>query len=117
MHKIKIKRIYDAPSTDDGYRILVDRLWPRGIKKDAVLLNEWNKMVAPSTKLRKWFAHKPERFQEFTKGYRIELSGKPKELKRILTIAQTQNVTLLYAAKDTKINHAVILFEYLKNKE
>lgn len=109
MKKIELKRIYEMASDDDGYRILVDRLWPRGVKKEDARLNEWNKEIAPSSELRKWFGHKPERYESFAENYRMELSHKTEELKKILGIARTQNIKLLYAAKDPTINHATIL--------
>ena len=113
MYAIKIKRIYDTPSGDDGYRMLIDRLWPRGMKKEDALLDEWNKAISPSPELRKWFAHKPERFNEFAKKYRAELMANEDEVKRIKDIAEKRNVTLLYAAKDPLINHAVVLLKFL----
>ncbi len=117
MKTIVIKRIYEDASDEDGYRILVDRLWPRGITKLRAKLDEWSKEVAPSTELRKWFGHKPERFEEFSKLYKDELKNKTEELNRIRTIAETQNLTLLYAAKDLKINHAVVLQEVLNDNK
>jgi uncharacterized protein YeaO (DUF488 family) len=109
MKTVAIKRIYDEPSDNDGYRILVDRLWPRGISIITAYLDEWNKEVAPSTELRKWFDHKPEHFDEFAKLYREELMTKKKELNKLRAIARTESVTLLYGAKDTQINHATVL--------
>ncbi|MCC7050936.1 MAG: DUF488 domain-containing protein [Bacteroidia bacterium] len=109
MHNIKIKRIYDNPEVDDGYRILVDRLWPRGVTKERAHINEWNKEVAPSNDLRKWFAHKPENFIAFSSLYKRELQSKKEILKQINAIKKEQNITLLYAAKDPKINHAIVL--------
>ncbi len=109
MNKIEIKRIYEDASPDDGYRILVDRLWPRGISKIRAKLDEWDKNVAPSTELRKWFDHKPERFDEFSELYKDELKEKTEELNRIRTIAQKQKITLLYGARDPKVNHAIVL--------
>ena len=114
MKNIQIKRIYEDASPDDGYRILVDRLWPRGISKVRAKLDEWNKEIAPSTEIRKWFEHKTERFQEFSDLYKEELSDKKDELNRIKTIAEKQKITLLYAARDPKINQAIILLEVLK---
>ena len=113
MEKIKIKRIYDEPKDSDGYRVLVDRLWPRGISKKDAKLDEWNKEITPSPELRKWFDHKAERFQEFRQLYREELMTKPKELNRLKSLAKRESVTLLYGAKDPEINHAVILKELL----
>lgn len=113
MGKIKIKRIYDEPADGDGYRVLVDRLWPRGVSKIEARLDEWNKEIAPSPELRKWFDHKEERFQEFRRLYREELTANPKELNRLKTLAKRDVVTLLYGAKDPAINHAVVLKELL----
>ncbi|MBS1488255.1 MAG: DUF488 domain-containing protein [Bacteroidetes bacterium] len=111
---MKIKRIYDQPETEDGYRVLIDRLWPRGISKEKATIDEWNKEVTPSTELRKWFGHKPELFEKFKGLYKEELKTKKDELKRLKAIANKQNLTLLYGAKDPHINHAVILLEVLK---
>jgi uncharacterized protein YeaO (DUF488 family) len=115
MYPIKIKRIYEAPEPEDGYRMLVDRLWPRGLKKEVAALDEWNKDIVPSTELRKWFSHKPENFERFSELYKIELAAKGDELKRVLALAETQNLTLLYAAKSTTINHARVLLEVLQS--
>lgn len=108
---VKIKRIYEPYSQDDGYRILTDRLWPRGIKKEAI--DKWMKDVAPSTELRKWFNHEPEKWQQFLTRYREEIDGSPalKELKD--AIHQHKNVTLLYSAKDEEQNQAVALMKIL----
>ncbi|HMR57215.1 MAG TPA: DUF488 family protein [Cyclobacteriaceae bacterium] len=114
MFAIKIKRIYDEPSKEDGYRMLVDRLWPRGVKKEGAHLDEWNKQIAPSPELRKWFAHKAEHFKIFSERYRDELKEKREELYRIKNIAVSKPLTLLYAAKDQKINHALILLSVLQ---
>ena len=114
MKPIETKRIYDAAAPEDGYRILVDRLWPRGVSKIRAKLDEWNKTVAPSSELRKWFGHKPERFDEFSDLYKEELKKKNEELERIKTIASKQNITLLYGARDPKTNHAVVLQKILK---
>lgn len=109
MNSINIKRIYDAASDDDGYRILVDRLWPRGISKDRAKLDEWDKNIAPSAELRKWFDHQEERFVEFSKRYIEELHLQIEELHRLKEIAKKKNVTLLYGAKDTHLNQAIVL--------
>ncbi len=111
---MKIKRIYENPEKTDGYRVLVDRLWPRGISKEDAAIKEWNKAVAPSTELRKWFAHEPARFTEFKKLYRQELKNQTGELKRLKAIADQQNLTLLYSAKDPLCNQAVVLLDILK---
>ena len=110
---IQIKRIYEKPEAADGYRMLVDRLWPRGIKKEAALLDEWNKDIAPSAELRKWFDHKENRFAEFTKRYTEELRLKRKEMSRIKKLAKTKNICILYAAKNLRSNQAVVLLKLL----
>ncbi len=117
MGKIKIKRIYDEPSDDDGYRVLVDRLWPRGVSKDSAKLNEWNKEIAPSTELRKWFDHKEERFNEFTSRYREELNEKEGMLNKLREISNNETLSLLYAAKDPELNQAVVLKDVLEKSE
>ena len=116
MKSISIKRVYDEPSENDGYRILVDKLWPRGVTKTRADLDEWNKEISPSTLLRKWFDHKPERFEEFSLKYKEELLLKEDELNRIRSIAKSEPVSLLYAAKDPKINHAIVLKNVLIKK-
>lgn len=111
---MEIKRIYNDVADDDGYRILVDRIWPRGIKKEDAHLDDWIKDIAPSTELRKWFGHEPEKFQSFAKKFRKELEGKSEVLEKIRLIAKKQKVTLLYAAKDVEHNQAVVLLDVLK---
>lgn len=113
---IKIKRIYDSDATNDGYRILVDRLWPRGVSKEVANLEEWNKEIAPSHELRKWFDHQEERFEEFKKRYKKELEDHQDDLKRIKEIAKEQTLTLIYSAKDEKMNQAVVLKEVLQTR-
>lgn len=115
MH-IKIKRVYDPWEKEDGYRILVDRLWPRGIKKEDLKLDEWAKHLAPSTELRKWFNHEPERFEEFSERYHKELKEHQTDTDKIRKIAQKQPVTLLYASHEQKYNQATVLLEYLRSR-
>jgi uncharacterized protein YeaO (DUF488 family) len=111
MRSIAIKRAYEPPSPKDGTRILVDRLWPRGISKQKASLDGWNKAVAPSPRLRQWFGHKPERFQQFAKRYRAELRHNP----AVADLAAVKGkVTLVYGARDPAINHAVVLAKFLK---
>jgi uncharacterized protein YeaO (DUF488 family) len=117
LDNIQIKRIYEKPAIADGYRVLVDRLWPRGIKKETAMLDEWNKEIAPSTELRKWFDHKEERFAEFGKRYTEELQLQEMELDRLRKIAKTKKISLLYAAKNPKINHALVLLTVLTQKQ
>lgn len=113
--KISIKRIYETPSAKDGLRILIDRLWPRGVTKERAHIDYWYKEITPSNDLRKWFGHKPERFREFAKAYQEELTHQTELLTKIKGFSKKQPVTLLYAAKDPKINHAIILKEVLDN--
>lgn len=110
---IKIKRIYDLPLADDGLRILTDRLWPRGMTKQRAAIDCWYKEIAPSPDLRKWFAHKAENFSEFAKLYKEELKSQEELLKNIKGSSFQKPVTLLYAARDPKINHAIVLKEVL----
>jgi len=111
VRSLALKRVYEPPSPKDGARILVDRLWPRGISKAKAALDGWNKDVAPSPALRKWFGHKPERFAEFSKRYRAELKRNPAiaEMRKL-----KGKVTLVYGARDPAINHAVVLAKVLK---
>jgi uncharacterized protein YeaO (DUF488 family) len=108
-HDVKIKRIYDEPDAADGYRALVDRLWPRGISKSRAALDAWLVELAPSTALRQWFMHQPGRFAEFARRYRAELRAQRPALDELCARAARQRVTLLYAARDPRINHAAVL--------
>ena len=112
---IRIKRIYDAPSQNDGYRALVDRLWPRGIKKERAGIEIWLKDAAPSDELRKWFNHEPQKWGDFKKRYFVELEYKQGILGPIIEKVG-EGVTLLYSAKDRQHNNAVALKEYLEKK-
>lgn len=113
MVQFQIKRIYDDAAKSDGLRVLVDRLWPRGVKKADAHLDEWEKGVAPSPELRKWWDHDPERMDEFADKYRAELDDSD-AVGSVLQLAKGhKKVTLLYAAKDPKVNHARILRDYL----
>ncbi|MDD2197270.1 MAG: DUF488 domain-containing protein [Bacteroidales bacterium] len=114
MKTIRIKRIYDEPAEDDGSRILVDRIWPRGVSKEKANLDEWNKDIAPSTELRKWFDHKEERFEEFTLKYRNELKEKEEQLNELRKIANSEPISLLYAAKSPILNNAIVLKDVLE---
>ncbi|CAM3377528.1 DUF488 domain-containing protein [Aeromicrobium ponti] len=119
MAAIFIKRIYDLLEEDDGYRVLVDRLWPRGIKKEAARLSAWEKDIAPSSELRKAFNHIPELFNEFREKYLIELRTQEEKIRKIeelANISKVNKVTLLYAAKDPIHNHARVLYEELIRK-
>ena len=115
MKTLRIKRIYEEASEDDGYRILVDRIWPRGVSKEKAKLDEWLKDIAPSTELRKWFDHQAERADEFADRYKEELKEKSTEIAHIQSILKTRNVTLLYAAKSPELSQAVVIQDVLKN--
>jgi uncharacterized protein YeaO (DUF488 family) len=114
---IRIKRTYDAPARGDGRRILVERLWPRGMKKDALDADAWLKDVAPSTELRKWFGHRVERWEEFRRRYRKELDARPDAWQPILDAEKRGNVTLLYSARDVAHNGALVLLDYLLDRQ
>ncbi|MCW5979663.1 MAG: DUF488 family protein [Bryobacteraceae bacterium] len=110
---IRVKRIHQSPGSDDGVRLLVDRLWPRGLKKDQLRLDSWLRDAAPSDALRRWFHHSPGRWETFRDRYFAELDRRPDTWKPILKVAQSGTVTLLYAARDTEHNNAVALRDYL----
>lgn len=112
-HGVQIKRVYDEPDAADGYRALIDRLWPRGITKSRAALDAWLAELAPSTALRQWFGHEPKRFAEFARRYRTELRAQRRTLAELRTRAAHQRVTLLYAAHDPRINHAAVLRDVL----
>lgn len=116
---IRARRVYDAPSADDGARVLVDRVWPRGLRKDAARLDDWAKDVAPSTELRKWYAHDPAKFDEFRRRYRAELAepGPAQALARLRALAAAGPVTLLTATKELDISQAAVLAGLLREKE
>jgi uncharacterized protein YeaO (DUF488 family) len=109
MSEVRVKRCYDPPAADDGVRVLVDRLWPRGLKRDEAGINIWLKDVAPSADLRRWFGHDPARWASFQDRYRAELAGSA-ALDKLLALAKGgERVTLLYGARDTEHNNAVVL--------
>ncbi|WP_032113819.1 DUF488 domain-containing protein [Candidatus Paracaedibacter symbiosus] len=113
MTELNIKRIYQPVENKDGIRILVDGLWPRGIKKEDAKIDLWLKEIAPSASLRKWFNHVPTKWDEFCKRYHEELTAKQTLLHPIIELLKTKNVTLLYSAKGDKINNANALKEYI----
>ena len=110
---VYLKRVYEPADQKDGYRVLVDRLWPRGVSREKAALDLWLKDVAPSTELREWFGHKPERFAEFSARYESELSDNPaaNDLRKI--IKDKKIVTLLYAARDPLASHATVLLRFI----
>ncbi len=113
---IRIKRAYERPASGDGRRVLVERLWPRGLKKEALAADAWRKEVAPTTELRRWFGHRTERWEEFRRRYRAELDGNPDGWAPLLTAARAGALTLLYSARDTSHNSAAVLRDYLEER-
>jgi uncharacterized protein YeaO (DUF488 family) len=113
---LKIKRVYEEPKRDDGVRFLVERLWPRGIKKEEFKMKAWLKEVSPSPDLRKWYSHDTSKWTEFQKRYRAELKNNPAAWGPILKAAEKGNVTLLYSARDTEHNSALVLKKFLEGK-
>ncbi len=110
---VKLKRAYEPPDSDDGTRILIDRLWPRGLRKADADIDEWMKDLAPSTALRKWFGHKPERWPEFRRRYRSEIEQHPEQFHRLRAFAERGQITLVFSAHDEAHNDAVVLKELL----
>lgn len=111
---IELKRVYEPWAQSDGKRILVDRLWPRGVTKEKAHLDVWLKAIAPSTELRKWFGHDPDKWEEFQQRYRAELAAHGTAVSTILDASNEGTVTLVYAAKDEEHNEAVVLKDYLE---
>jgi uncharacterized protein YeaO (DUF488 family) len=110
---IRLKRAYEAPAPDDGTRILIDRLWPRGVKKADAAIDEWMKEIAPSSNLRKWFGHDPSRWQEFRRRYQTEIRQHAPEFDRLRGLARHGRITLVFAAHDQARNNAVALKDLL----
>lgn len=111
---IAIKRVYDAPDPDDGYRVLIDRLWPRGVSRERADLDDWARDLAPSDELRRWFAHDPKRFGEFSARYRAELEQHKDSLHELRRRSRSGRVTILYGARDQEHNDAVVVAEVLR---
>jgi len=116
MAEILIKRVYEEPGPNDGFRVLVDRLWPRGLTKEKVDAVFWLKEVGPSNELRKWFNHDPAKWEEFKSRYIAELANHADEVKKLLDLAAKGKLTLLYSTRELKMNQAVVLREYLLMK-
>ncbi|MEO4048254.1 DUF488 family protein [Pseudomonas sp. CAU 1711] len=113
---IRCRRVYQPPAEDDGARVLVDRLWPRGCSKESLALSAWLKEVAPSDALRKGFCHDPALFDEFRLLYRAELAARPEHWQGLLSMAERGNLTLLFAARDERFNNARVLAEFLEEE-
>ncbi len=112
---VRVKRIYEPAARDDGYRVLVDRLWPRGVSRERARIDEWARGLAPSTELRRWFGHDPDRFGEFRRRYTEELRAHQEELQALRNRAPKGTVTLLFAARDTEHNEAAVLADLLRS--
>jgi len=110
----RVKRVYDEPTKSDGRRVLVDHLWPQGLKKNEAQIDEWLKEIAPSARLRKWFGHDPARWKEFKKKYAAELDGQRDQVEKLAREASKRRITLLFSAKDTQHNNAVALKDYIE---
>ncbi len=115
--KIKLKRVYDPPAAEDGVRVLVDRIWPRGVAKSAARIDHWLKEIAPSHELRKWFGHDPGKWAEFREKYRAELRTNSAAVQKLRELVQSAPVTLLFGARNTHQNQAVVLKEFLEEGE
>ena len=111
---VRLKRAYEPPARSDGYRVLIDRLWPRGVSKERARIDEWARELAPSSELRRWFGHDPDRFGEFRRRYRIELRAHEEKLADLRRRERVGTVTLVYGARDTEHNDAVVLVELLR---
>jgi uncharacterized protein YeaO (DUF488 family) len=114
MMALRSKRVYEQAEASDGYRVLIDRLWPRGVSKERARIDEWARDLAPSGELRRWFGHDPDRFEEFRRRYRVELRGHEDKLADLRRRARGHRVTLVYGARDTQHNDAVVLVELLR---
>ena len=113
---IKLKRVYETPAPDDGVRVLVERLWPRGLTKEAAAVDLWVKEIAPSPELRKWYAHDPDKWPEFQRRYKAELREKPSELDEFRKVVDSETVTFVFAARDLERNSALLLRSFLEEK-
>jgi uncharacterized protein YeaO (DUF488 family) len=111
---VKVKRVYDKPAKSDGLRVLVDRIWPRGLKKSEARIDQWLREIAPSTSLRKWFKHDPRKWEQFKKKYAAELEEHREEVEKLARECRKRSVTLLFGAKNTAHNNALALKEYVE---
>jgi uncharacterized protein YeaO (DUF488 family) len=111
---VRLKRAYEPAERSDGYRVLIDRIWPRGVSKEQAHLDEWARELAPSSELRRWFGHDPAKFEEFRRRYRDELAAQAEKLRELRGRARKGTLTLIYSARDTEHNDAVVLAELLR---
>lgn len=116
MSAIRIRRVYEAPGADDGMRVLVDRIWPRGLKKEKAAIDRWMKEIAPSTALRQWYGHDPERFDAFRRRYRDELMENEAALAELVSLCRKGSVTLVFAARDEPRSNAAVLKDLLEER-
>lgn len=114
---IQVKRVYEAPATSDGQRILVDRLWPRGLTKEKAQVAHWLKAISPSNELRKWYGHDPAKWPEFQQRYAAELSQEPEAVELLQTLARQDTVTLVYSSQERELNNAMALKIYLEARK
>ena len=114
---VRLKRAYDDVAAADGYRVLIDRIWPRGVSRDRARLDEWARELAPSSELRRWFGHEPAKFEEFARRYADELAAHEDELGELRRRAREGTLTLVYGARDTEHNDAVVLADILRRDE
>jgi uncharacterized protein YeaO (DUF488 family) len=112
---IQVKRAYEPPGEQDGYRVLIDRIWPRGVKKEELAVDSWLKEIAPSSALRRWFDHDPKKWQEFCTRYKAELKNRPDEVNFLKEKSENGLLTLVFGAKDTRYNNAIALKQYLES--
>jgi uncharacterized protein YeaO (DUF488 family) len=112
---VRIKRVYEPAEAADGYRVLIDRLWPRGVRKEEARLDEWARELAPSSELRRWFGHEPDKFDAFRRRYRAELASHEEKLRELRRRGRRDALTLVYSARDVEHNDAVVLAELLRS--
>lgn len=113
---IQVKRAYDKPQKSDGCRVLIDRIWPRGVRKEDLTLDEWLKTLAPSTELRQWFGHDPQKWDEFRNRYFQELDAHPDEIQKLRAKARKETLTIVFGSKEERFNDATALKEYLESR-
>ncbi len=116
IHRPRLKRVYEPPSSDDGLRVLVERLWPRGLSKQSAAIDHWMKELAPSPDLRRWFGHLPDRWPEFQRRYRAELEAMPEAVEKLTELCRQGPVTFVYAARDQEQNSARLLKRFLEEQ-
>jgi uncharacterized protein YeaO (DUF488 family) len=114
---IRIKRVYEPPHPEDGFRVLVDQLWPRGMRKETAAIDKWLKILAPSTNLRKWYNHDPDKWEEFRRRYFQEIEKNLEEVIKLADKAKTETVTLIFSSREERLNNAAALKEYMEKMD